>query len=98
MWRKVTFRIRETSFLAVESSLKGAAQGNLFLSPTAGSLLPWWNQYREMKAMGDFSLGGEQPDLGRLSRAREGFSGRDVSLGCPCPESWRKVKVGEDTK
>ena len=47
--------------------------------------------------MGDFSLGGEQPDLGRLSRAREGFSGRDVSLGCPC-KSWRKVKVGEDTK
>lgn len=44
--------------------------------------------------MGDFILGGEQPDLGRLSRARKGFSGRDVSLGYPCPESWGKVKVG----
>lgn len=47
-----------------------------------------------MKAMGDFRLGREQPDLGRLSRARKGFSGRDVILGCPCPESWGRVKLG----
>lgn len=39
LW-KVTFRIQETSFLAVEASLKGMAQGNLFLSPIAGSPSP----------------------------------------------------------
>ena len=42
--------------------------------------------------MGDFSLGGEYPYLGRPSRARQGFSGRDVSLGLALPQVSGKSK------